>query len=340
MNLFKIILFFGMIPLWSQDLLTVSVQKVTTERIAIRKTYPAELLPFRTATLAAEWSGPITAIHVDEFDPIQEGAEAALVDRSLLALQREEVQARLDFAESQYKRYQELRAQEAVTEQVFLQAKMDLFATRAQASQLSVQYEKCSIRAPWSGVVQKKWVEQGDFVSPGQPILTLVDLSQLRIHATIPAADRQEIKEGQMAQLRITGHTSPYATLISRLAPLVNPTSRTFEVECLLTPPHASVVPGLVAQLEIVAAELSDQMSIPLSALVEFEEGPGVFLFEPNQGQQPGDGRVQRQLITIGPIVGTKAIVTGGLKGSESIVVEGQSWVSDGLFVKINEESP
>ncbi|PIE01819.1 MAG: hypothetical protein CSA81_09925 [Acidobacteria bacterium] len=308
----------------------VRATKPELRTLHLKASYPLEILPYRVATLAAEWNGPIVAIDVEEFERVKKGQALSRIDTRILEYQIQEAEANYQYAEKQLKRYQGLHERKAVTEQALLEVELNHQVAEVTLNRLKLQHRKATTKAPWSGIISKKTIELGDFVTPGQPLYVLLDDTQFRGRASVSGKDASLIKKGLPARVSFQNIQTEIEVVISKVAPAIDPETRNLEVEVVFDGNSELIRPGMVAELEIEQKTMENAMCIPLSSILEFEDGKGVYL--------AANGKAIKRMITPGEVNGDKMIVLSGLSPDDHVIVEGQNQISNGTQITMTEE--
>ena len=169
----------------------VAVTAVALEAatVADRTTLPADIFPLRRTVLAAEVPGTVESLDVREGQQVRKG-------RRLMAIDTRSLKQRLNEAEAvdrqrrlQFERAQALLERRSITQMQFLDAQTARDVAAAQLASAQLELEKSSLTAPWSGTVAVLRPEVGDYLSPGQPLIELVDTSTVEIRAIAPSSD-------------------------------------------------------------------------------------------------------------------------------------------------------
>jgi RND family efflux transporter MFP subunit len=183
-----------------------------------------------------------------------------------------------------------------------------------------LRLKETSIYAPISGTILDVAVEKGTLVSSaltnvsgGSAVMTLADLSDLRIIATVDEAQISRIAKGQRVDISVdTYGDRTFQGVVERVSPLGVDTSSviTFDVEIAVVDESAQLLrSGMSADIEIVTAEQKDALLIPLVAVQS--SGRRRFVKLAN-GEE-------RNIVT-GSTDGTQMIVTSGLSEGEHVV--------------------
>jgi RND family efflux transporter MFP subunit len=170
---------------------------------------------------------------------------------------------------------------------------------RAEERRLLALCSYCRLLAPYDGIITRRSVHPGDFVTPNQqqPLFTLSRIDPVRVVLQVPEADAGWIREGQMVQVTLPGDsTSPRTTPVIRTAWSLQPPSRTLRVELDLPNADGQVRPGMYVSARI-PVELPPHWSVPSAAIARIQEEPVMYLAENGKALRVsvqlhrGDGR-------------------------------------------------
>lgn len=187
--------------------------------------------PDAQVTLGAELAGKLLKLAVHERDRVERGDILAEIDVSEQRAALHEAWARvkesepdITYLETERERSQHLFAQDAVARAAYDKSNHDAeSATRHRASllatteRLQAEVDKASLRAPIAGTVTTRFVEPGAYVAQGTPILTLVDLSRLRVQAEIGEFDAARVALGAKVKLRAEGYAPTWRGTVEEI---------------------------------------------------------------------------------------------------------------------------
>ncbi len=197
------------------------------------------LVPYPDArvTLAAELPGKLVKLRVHERDHVAAGDVIAEVDVKEQRAALREAWARVKEAESdvsyfalEQQRSAHLFSQDAVARAVYDKSNHDAesagrhrSALLATASRLETEVDKATIVAPLSGTVTERFVEPGQFVAAGAPIVSIVDLGKLRLEAEIGEFDVARVALGKAVTVRAEGYPQKWRGTIEEIPDEVVP---------------------------------------------------------------------------------------------------------------------
>ena len=202
---------------------------------------PATVLGKNETRIAAETSARVLAIAVDSGDAVKAGQVLVRLDArdAELALARAaaglaQSVARLAQAEAQTARARSLKEKnfisaEALTlrETELAAAQADVQSARANRDSARRGVEKCTISAPFNGIVRNRSGQVGELAAPGTPLLTLADTSDLQVVAQVQARDAEGLAGAEKVEFAAAGQLHALTPL--RISGAINREARTVE---------------------------------------------------------------------------------------------------------------
>lgn len=229
-----------------------------------------------------------------------------------------QAQARLDAAKSRRLSAQMRREQAAAAAQQTSQARAGL-----QGAQAIAGY--ALIRAPFAGVVTRRWVDPGDQVGPGSPVIDVEDRSEWRIEADVPESEAGLLKLGTEVLTELDSHASAQRSArIVEIRPSADPASRTVRVKATLED-TTRLRSGMFARM-IVAKGRQTSVSVPSEAVLDSEGLARVWVVSP-------EGRAELRVVTLGKTHGRTATVLSGLNAGERVAVTNTAALVEGARV-------
>ena len=262
---------------------------------------------------AGQVLGEMDGVDLDE----RQRAQAAAVQRAQAALK--DAQARQQHAQAQAKRYAELLAVRATSEEIASARQQDLRAAdaalagsqaeverlRAEQSALHTQRSKLRLLAPADALVTARLAEPGSTVVPGQAVVDLVDPSSLWVNVRFDQSSANGLRAGLPAQVLLRSATgAPLAAKVLRVEPLADAvTEETLAKVVLAALPEPLTPLGTLAEITITLPELPAAPTLPNAALRRVGGKMGVWELTPDGlrfaplvlGQADLDGQVQVQ---------------------------------------------
>lgn len=300
-------------------LLVQAQQRKTLERI------PGSVRSALEATIEAKINGRIQNIKVPEGQAVTEG-------QVLLEINAEEMQARLEQALASQKqaladleRFKRLRPTGAVTQQEFDAVETKAKVAAATVSEASTMAAYRSIRAPFTGIVSRKLVEEGDQALPGKALLVVERDDLFRFESDIPDSVAANVGLGDAFQVQIADGSVELVGHVSEISPTTDPATRTRRVKLDLQA-DTSIRSG---QYGYVLMPMQERTSIriPASAVLERGQLEIAFVLQ--------DGAARMRLVRTGRRTGAEVEIAAGLNDGELIATSELESLHDGDRVEI-----
>ncbi len=234
--------------------------KVFVDKSHVRASGTVEI---KEVDVSSRISSRVTALKKDEGQEVKKGELMAVLDDSIVAAQRDAAQAMYNNAADIYTRMKNLFSSESVSQQQFDAARAGYISAMSQLKQAEVMTDEASVKAPWSGIILKKHVEEGELVSPNSPLFTIGDLSEAKITIYVPLMEMTVLKYGMKAAVKIDAYKNKSfegkITYISGAAEFTPKNVQTqderikevFEVQVTVPNPDGILKPGIPADVEI-----------------------------------------------------------------------------------------
>lgn len=280
----------------------------------------------RAVVVRSETAGVVAATPTAEGSFVRQGQVLCrlAVDARQAAL--DQARAALKSRQLQRQAAQQLREKGFRSETQVLEAQANLDAAQAAVRQAEIALRQVEIRAPFSGVFDRRDAEIGTYLAPGQPCGTMIELNPLLVVGDAPETEAARLRVGAPAQARLVDGKvlNGQVRYVARDA---DPQTRTYHLEVAVPNPGNAVRSGLSADLRI-AAGAGPAHLVPVSALVLDSAGrQGVRYVQP-------DGRVAFATVTV--LEETReGMWISGLKGTVNVITVGQSFVADGQKVRV-----
>ncbi len=198
-------------------------------------------------------------------------------------------------------------------------------------SRPGTRFQASPVTAPITGTVTAVYLDAGSTAGQSTPILRLGTLDTLEIVVDVPERFVGSIGPDTSATVVFSAFPNqPRSARVSRLSPVLDPSSRSKEVAFALSPPWDAVQAGMFAEVTLVTERRSDALTVPLASVVSRANRESVFVVEeetarlvPVETGISADGRVE---------------VLSGLSPGQRVVVEGQSLLEDGSPVRVVDD--
>ncbi|MCZ8235879.1 MAG: efflux RND transporter periplasmic adaptor subunit [Inhella sp.] len=275
-------------------------------KLAARIEFSGPLVAPNTATVRAKGGGTLLALNAPEGTRVRAGQAIGSLDLEDLRQRVAERAAGVEAVRAQAVQAERTHAaNESLARQNFIaptaldssRAALDtqraqLAAAQAQLQTMQVALRQASLTAPISGWVAKRHAVPGEKLQAEQPVVTVVDLSQLELAGLVGTHEVARLKPGMAAQVRIEGVAEPVTARIARISPAAEPGTRSIGVTLSLPNPGEALRAGQYALATVTLDDPEPRLTVPVSALVGSDGQQQVWLIE--------QGELKRRLVTTG----------------------------------------
>jgi RND family efflux transporter MFP subunit len=297
-----------------------------------------------SANVSAKVSGRVTSIRVKLGDYVSKGQVLVSLEKEDFTHQLNQSKTALAQAEVSYKqsrdnfnRKQKLFAEQIISQQDYDSAKneMDIAANQVRQAQVGIdmiqtQLHNTEVRAPINGYIGKRMVNEGEMVSPGIPLISMVDLAQVYVSVNLSDSYITQAKPKQTASVYLASSSGQnYQGSIVQIAPMADPVTKTYTVKILLDNPGRILKEGMLAQVTLNFNEKKNIFKIPIDAVLDETGTKAVYVIKNN--------KADRRQVQLGISDGKSVEVISGIKDLEKIVVLGQNNLEDGAKVVVKK---
>jgi len=337
--------FFDNMP---QPAAAVSAATASTERWSDDGEAVGTLVAVNGTDVTTEAGGVVRAIEFEAGQPVRAGEVLVRLntDNELATLRALETAARL--AEVQADRWQQLGRDQLVSLDETQQRVATAASTRAQVEAQRALIAQKTIRAPFSGELGIRRANLGQFVSPGDPIVSLQQLDPIYLDFSLPEQRMDTLRPG--TRIRATVDALPgrvFEGEVTAVEPRVDPNTRNFTAQATIANPDGVLRPGAFARVGFSLGGERDVVVIPQTAVSFNPYGNAVFVISKvprKQGETDMQGKpltgdkhiVTQRFIRTGPTRGDLVVVTDGLQPGEQVATSGLLKLRNEAEVTIN----
>ncbi|WP_029035749.1 efflux RND transporter periplasmic adaptor subunit [Salinimicrobium terrae] len=312
----------------------VSVKKVSDSLFKHYVELPGDVETKQNIIIYPEYSGILRNVNVDEGDRVQKGQILARIDEGGLASQLAQMEAQEALAKTTFERQQRLWEQNIGSEIQFLEAKTNYEAIQNSVNQLRSQLAKTVVRAPFSGVIDEIFTEQGEVVVPGQSrLFRLINLSDMYITTAVPESYLASVEKGTEVMVEIPAAGTSFTSTVRQVGNFINPNNRTFEIQVAVPSNNEQIKPNLIATVRINDYTSEEAIIIPENVIQKNSAGENV-VYVVNQ-ETDTTGVAQRRILETGLAYDNAVEVLSGLQPGDMLITSGARSIQEGEQVKI-----
>ncbi len=304
---------------------SVRVAEVKKEPVDLDFSSNGTFAPKQELDFLSENAGRVTQIFVKEGDKVSKGQVLARIDAEIINTDKETAQAALDNAIRDETRYASSFTTGGVTQQQLDQAKLATRNARLRLQGATRRVSDANIKAPINGIVNKKYIEVGAFVTAmGTQLFELVDVSRLKLKVNVNESQVASLKTG--GAVKIKSNVFPaddFTGKITFIAPKADATLN-FPVEIEVENNHANTLKaGMYGTAIFQFPAQAPAIVIPRGSFVGSVSSNEIFVME-------NGNTAKIRKVVAGRILGDRVEIIDGLKEGETAIISGQINLVDG----------
>jgi RND family efflux transporter MFP subunit len=238
--------------------------------------------------------------------------------------------AALRAAEADQERHAKLHEQGLLSDLEMAQQDTKLADARAELRAAELQESKSQLHAPIGGVITSITnAPDGEFIGERQEVAQVMEFGDLIVDLDLGSAEILDVARDQSVRVVVPGSDVSAEGRVARLAPAIDPKTRTFRVEVVLPKPDPRIRPGMFVRAEIVLEAHDQALLVPTAAVVVRRGVPVVFVVEAQRASQ--------HAVKLGLSSDESAEVLEGVSDGQPVVVTGQDTLDDGVKVVVRD---
>jgi len=318
-----------------ETIVPVKIMEVAPDSIKEILSYTGSIEPWREVKIVPDVGGKVAHIYVRIGDRVKAGEILAELDKETFQLRLKQAEAGLavaqsnfEDAEKNYKRAVDLKKKGSISQQQFEKIQLGYEAARAQKQQAESalalakwQLKVSVMKAPFSGVITGRWINEGEMVNPQMPgapgVVSLMDLSKVKIRVNASEQEITKIRKGQRVYVHLDVY--PEKTFLGKVFAVnqaANALTRTFEIQVVVPNTRRFLKAGMFARVDIILQDKRGVIVIPTDALLGTEDNRYVYVVE-------NDSAVMRP-VSLGIVQNDRVEILTGLNKGDKLVVVGQ----------------
>jgi RND family efflux transporter MFP subunit len=333
--------------------LQVVTQTIGTAKLDETIPVTGSFEPLISVEIVPEVSGQLQQLQLANGTPVdvgvavKEGEVIAVINHDIYLAQLAECQAALEAskvalaeAEREKKRMVALHEGGSATEQNKDKAvtAADLAAAQLKQAQAAidmakVNVDKATIETPVTGVVSKKYVDEGNMVGPSAPLVRIVQMDTLKVLGGVSERYLPKLVPGKTTvQIKTDAYPEDeFEGTVYRVGVAVDAVTRTGEVEIRVPNTDGKLKPGMFARMTIAVSQRENAVVVPDSSLIRTGEETYVFVVN--------NGKTHRCKVKLGLSQGQFQEVLEGVSAGDMVVTHGQTQLKDGQIVEVVQET-
>jgi membrane fusion protein (multidrug efflux system) len=309
----------------------------------------------RGVDISSEVAGQVRRINFKSGQSVRAGEVLVQLNADSEIAQMNALKAAAELSAITLKRDQAQLEAEAVSQAQVDNDTADLKSKNAQLAQQQALVTKKTIHAPFAGRVGITATNPGQYLNPGDKIVTLQEIDPIYVDFFLPQRQVGMVSVGQVIDARSDAYADKvFRGKITAINPKLDTITRNVQVQATIANPKHLLLPGMFANAIIDVGEKKRYLTLPQTAITYNPYGSIVFIVKPAaaKGNAPasakekapaapqagGDLEVQQAFVITGDTRGDQVAITKGLKEGQTVVTSGQIKLKNGSRVVVDNK--
>ena len=296
---------------------TPSVECVFNHYIQVQGTVDGD----QNIAVSPQMPGIVTAVYVTEGSQVKKGQVLADLDAQVLKQSLEEVNTQLELATSVFAKQNALWDKKIGSEMQYLQAKAGKESLEQRVNTIKEQMKLARILSPISGTVESVPLRVGQMASPGLPTSTIrvINMNVAKISADVAETYATRIKDGNAALVSFPDLGKEIETKLNFTSRFIDPTNRTFKVECKVSSKDVELRANMIAYIKIKDYTNEKAFCIPVNYVQSNQDGKFIYVAK----QNGNEWTAERKMIKTGMDYNGIIEILEGITPGENIITSG-----------------
>lgn len=272
-------------------------------------------------------AGAVQKIHFKSGDQVKQGDVLVTLDSGTDTAQLNALRAAAKLGELEYERFLSLHKQGSVSQSELDRKRSERDQATANADAQREKVSQKTLRAPFDGQLGIRQVDLGQYLNPGDAVVTLQQLNPIYVNFSLPEQLLSSIATGLDVQVALAAFPDQtFNGKITAVEPGVEAATRNFNIQAQLNNDDQHLRPGMFADVRIALSQENAVVVLPRTAIAYAPYGNAVYVIN-DTGEKDEDGNpklaVKKRFVKLGPIRGDLIAIVDGLKPGEKVASSG-----------------
>ncbi|PKK89993.1 MAG: hypothetical protein CVV64_11750 [Candidatus Wallbacteria bacterium HGW-Wallbacteria-1] len=289
---------------------------------------PGIVQAFAEVDVTARVGGEIVELNFTEGMKVENGAIIARIDERDYRIALDKAQSAYDLARLQYERLGNLQKKNAISTSTYDDAMANFKIAKANIESARIALERCTIKAPCSGLVDFRNPEVGEIVKSGDLVVRIIDISRVKVNVGIPEQDVDMVRRtSDIAFLVPSLGDMTFNGIVHHISYSSDRKAAVFPMEIHVDNPDGRLLPGMVAKARVIRRIYDSAVLLPIYLVIAGDDEYFTFVME--------DGKAVRRTLRLGTMQAKWVHILEGLKPGDMVIEKGLRTVSQGFPVNV-----
>lgn len=296
------------------------------------RTYVGTIEEFCSTPVSFTGIGTVTKMHVKEGQHVSKGQLIAELDPTQARNMLTTAEAQLAQAKDALSRLQQLHDSGSLPDVKWVEIQTQVSQAETQVEMCRKNLADCRLYAPASGIVANKMFEDGMTAVTSEPILTILDISSVKVRVAIPEQEFAAVATSTPSTVAVAAIDRTLEGGRIEKGISADPVTHTYDIKINIPNRDGALLPGMIANVTLhpagtaTASAAAASVTVPLRCVQKTgNDSHFVWIIK--------DGKAHRQPVSVGDTFGNRIAITSGLNGGEQVITEGYHKVGEGTKV-------
>ena len=269
--------------------------------------------------------GVVKRVFVNEGQAVGRGQLIAEMDDTQARNLLSGAEAQMNQANDALERYKLLHDNGSLPEVQWVEIQSKVAQAKSQLDVAKKNLADCRLTAPVGGIIGKKLVGAGETAMPSQAVVTILDISSVKVKVAIPEAEVSALRPNTSSIIKVEAINRSYEGGRIEKGVQADALTHTYDIRIHVANGERKLLPGMVASVQFVAVtqQQTQQMAVPVTAVQKKADG-SLFVWTIAK-----DSTAHRAAVATGETMGNRIVITNGLENGQCIVTEGYQKLSE-----------
>jgi membrane fusion protein, multidrug efflux system len=316
----------------------VTAMKAATQEWQPQLNAVGSLRAVRGVDVTTEIAGLVREIRFKSGDEVKAGAVLIQLNADSDLATLASLKAAADLAQTTLNRDRVQLSAEAISQAQVDGDEADLKSKRAQAQSQQATIDKKTIRAPFAGRLGITLINPGQYLNPGDKVVTLQTIDPIFMDFNLPQEQVSQVALGQsVAVLSDAYQGQTFSGKVTAIDAKIDTTTRNVQIEATVANPKKQLLPGMFGRAAVDSGDKKTYLTLPQTSITYNPYGATVFVAaEKKDAKGKSQLQAQQVFITPGPTRGDQVAILKGVSEGAMVVTSGQLKLKNGTPVRID----
>jgi membrane fusion protein (multidrug efflux system) len=311
--------------------ITVHAQEIQPKPFTETLQLSGTIKAYDDIKLSPEEGGVVKVWKYEKGQSVSRGSIIVVLNDDVAKPSYEAALAQYKSSELTFDKQQKVYSEQAVSEWQLKTTEYTRDAAKAQSALMHARWERTRIRTPIDGILDERYIDEGEMASPGVAIARIVNISRVKIQVEVPERYAGTIRPGTPIELTVQAYPGQtFSGKVSYIGATINPDNRTFPTESVIPNPRLRLKPEMIAKVKLAQSSEKEALLID-EEIVQQLDRDRLVVYVVN------GGKAEERIVQLGGRKANLVEVVSGLKSGEMVITSGYQSIINGQAVVVEK---